>query len=483
MATIRANKRAVAVPALAAGMFVLLVVTASRYGYHRDELYFVAAGKHLAWAYPDQGPLTPLIARAMTSISGHSLTMLRLPSALAAAATVLLTGCLARELGAGARGQTLAAACVSVASIVLFTGHTLSTTTFDLLAWTAVSLFVVRASRDARWWVGVGALIGLDCLNKPLAGLLAIAIVLSLLAVGPRWHLSSRWLWTGVALAVALALPYVIWQAEHGWPQLKVSSSISNGGSTSSQPWWSIVPFQALLAGPLLSPVWIVGLVGLYRDAARRFLAVSWLLLAVVFMAAGGKPYYLAGLLPLLIAAGAQPGLDWLAERRWMPAGRVMFAGSAVVALLISLPLLPASDTKVVIAMNPDVGETIGWPDLVHTVAEVYQTQPARTTILTENYGEASAIDRYGPRVGLPQAYSGHNGFGYWGRPREDTSHVVVVGYSLRTAQRYLDDCRTVAHVHNGAHVDNAEANEPVLVCAHIHGTWAAQWARIKHLS
>src|SRR5215212_7770329 len=150
------------VVSIAAGLSAVLVAFAGGYGYHRDELYFVAAGHHLDWAYADQGPFTPLVARAMSEIAPHSLTVLRLPSALAAGATVLLTGLLAREMGGGRRAQALAAACSAAASIVLFTGHLLSTSTFDLLVWTAVTWLVVRAVRtgDGRLWLAAGAMLG-----------------------------------------------------------------------------------------------------------------------------------------------------------------------------------------------------------------------------------------------------------------------------------------------------------------------------------
>ena len=161
---------------VAGAVTALLIATSWRYGYHRDELYFLASEHHLAWSYPDQGPLYP------TTCSDHgrgsapgSLTLLRLPSALAAGGTVLLTSMLAREFGAGRRAQTIAAVVAAVAPvIVLFTGHTLSTATFDLLAWAAVTwLAGPRGPHPAM--IGSGCWsrrcsAPLDLLNKPLPG-------------------------------------------------------------------------------------------------------------------------------------------------------------------------------------------------------------------------------------------------------------------------------------------------------------------------
>ena len=335
--------------AIAAAVAVLLVAFASGYGYHRDELYFLEAGQHLAWAYADQGPITPLIARAMSEIAADSLTVLRLPSALAAALTVLLTGLLARELGGSTRGQWIAAACAAVASIVLFTGHLLSTSTFDLLAWTAVTWLVVRAVRrgDDRLWPVAGACSALGLLNKPLPAFLAAGMLAGVVIAGPRRLFRNPYVWSGAAIALVLWSPWIIWQADHGWPQIDVSHRSPSGGSTSSEPWWAIVPFQFLLVSPVLAPVWIAGLVGLFRDPALRdfrFLAWAWVVLAGVFMASGGKPYYLAGLLPALLGAGAPTstagssaavGARW---RCWCSA----LAVSGAISAIIALPILPA---------------------------------------------------------------------------------------------------------------------------------------------
>lgn len=475
---------------LSAAVVVVLVVFASRYGYHRDELYFLAAGRHLAWGYADQGPLTPFIARVMSALDGTSLTVLRVPAALMAGGTTLLTGKLAREFGGRPRAQALATACAAVSVIVLFTGHTLSTTTFDILDWTAATLLAVRALRPGsdRLWLLVGVVLGVGLLNKPLPAFLGVALLAGIVISGPRWLLRSGWVWGAVVIAAVLGSPFVIWQAMHGWPQLSVSRSIAAGGSASSQPWWLIVPFQPLLAGPLLAPVWIAGLVRLFRDPsvrAARFLAWAWLVLAVVFMASGGKPYYLAGLLPALLGAGSVPSDRWLdgspARRRVTAA---IVALSAAAGLLIALPVLPARDAGPVIAMNPDVGETIGWPDLVHTVARVAHRLPRgdHPVILTENYGEAGAIDRFGPALRLPHAYSGHNAYGYWGPPPAGSAPVIAIGFDPYTIGAQLAACRVAAHVRNSAAIGNDENGKPVFVCTGPRRSWPTQWPHLRHL-
>ena len=481
-----------AVLPIAAAVTIVLLALASGYGYHRDELYFMAAGRHLAWGYADQGPLTPLIARAMSELAPSSLTVLRVAPALAAAVTVLLTGLLARELGGGRRAQSVAAACAAVAAVVLFTGHTLSTSTFDLLVWTAVTWLAVRAVRtgEDRLWPVAGVVLGVGLLNKPLPAFLAAGLLAGVVLAGPRRLLRAAYVWSGAAIALALWSPWIVWQARHGWPQIDVSRSIAAGGSASSQPWWAIVPFQFLLVSPPLAPVWIAGLVKLFRDPALRgvrFLAWAWVVLAIVFMATGGKPYYLAGLLPVLIAAGALAVDGWLARGRGGARRMALVAAvaaSALVDVVIALPVLPADRAGPVIAVNADVGETIGWPELARTVADVVHGLPdARgAVVLARNYGEAGAIDRYGPALGLPRAYSGHNAYGDWGPPPDGGAPVVAIGLRPAEVAAHLRGCRVAARIDNRAGVENDERGTTVMVCRGPRRPWSRAWAGLRHL-
>jgi 4-amino-4-deoxy-L-arabinose transferase-like glycosyltransferase len=474
---------------LGAAVTVVLVVFAGGYGYHRDELYFLEAGHHLAWSYADQGPVTPLVARLMSDIAPGSLTVLRIPSAIAAGLVVLLTGLLAGELGGRPRARALAATCAAVGTIVLFNGHLLSTSTLDLLVWTLVSWLVVRAVRtgDNRLWPVAGVVLGLGLLNKPLPAFLAVGLLAGVLIAGPRRLLRNPWVWSGAAIALVLWSPWIAWQASNGWPQIAVSRSIAAGNSTSSQPWWAIVPFQVLLVSPVLAPVWIAGLVRLFRDPAvrpYRFLAWAWVVLAVVFMASAGKPYYLAGLLPALLGAGAVAVDGWLDRgRRGLRRGLIGIAlvGSAAVSAIIALPLVPADRAGQVVATNPDVGETIGWPRFTQTIADVYRHVPG-AVILTSNYGEAGAIDRYGPALGLPHAYSGHNAFGDWGPPPNGSAPVVAVGLDRSDIATTLRDCRLRARIDDGVGIDNDEQGAPVDVCRGPQRPWSAQWSAVKHL-
>lgn len=383
--------------------------------------------------------------------------------------------------------MALAAATAGLAVIVLFNGHLLSTSTFDLLSWTAATWLIVKAVRgNDKLWLLAGLVLGLGLLNKPLPAFLAAGVLAGVVIAGPRRLLGNPYVWGGAAITVVLFAPFLVWQAQHGWPQLEVSASIAGGGSTSSEPWWAVIPFQFLLVSPLLAAIWIAGLVRLFRDPTVRdvrFLGWTWVLLAVVFMITGGKLYYLAGLLPVLIAAGALPVVLWLergrSHLRRLALGTALLL-SAVIDPIIALPILPAEHSDIVVAMNEDVGETVGWPELAAAVATVYEPG---AVIVTTNYGQAGAVDRFGPEHGLPPAYSGHNAYADWGPPPDNASPVVIVGNELaEAADEYFTGCTQEATVSNAAGVDNAENGSPVLRCDGPRVPWSQLWPELRHL-
>jgi len=475
------------VAGVAVALAALLIAFSGRYGYHRDELYFIACGKHLAWGYPDQPPFVPLLARLMTDIAPNSLVVLRLPSALAAAALVVLTALLTRELGGRSLAQVLASAAVALAPVVTGSSHLLSTTTFDLPAWALLAWLFIRILRtgDQRLWLAAGLVAGIGLLDTDLVAFLIFAVVLGLAISGPRAPFRSPWFYAGGVLALALWSPYLAWQASHGWPELKVAHSIATGGSGTSAPWWLIVPEQFVLVAWYFSPVWIAGLWRFFRDPKLRWCraaGVVYPVLAIAFMATGGKPYYLAAYLPVLMAAGAQPTVDWIS--RVLPDRRRLIVAAFVISVLmlpITLPILPVSlvrDTPIV-ALNYDAGETIGWPAFVHEIAAVDHALPpaqrSSAIVLTSNYGEAGAVQHYGPADGLPAAYSGHNTYWYWGPPPASATTAIVVGYA-RSQLGFCGSLRLAARLNNHVGVNDQEQGAPVWVCSGLRSSWRALW-------
>lgn len=472
----------------------LLVATANRYGYHRDELYFREAARHPAFGFDDQPPLAPLIGWLSEALFGNTPRGLRVVSAIAMAVGVVLVALIARELGACARGQLIAAASTSATGGAMAAGHLLSTATFDVLSWLLLIWLITRllGGGDERLWLLVGLTAGIALENKHLPLLLLGSLAVGFLLSDRAGVLRSRWLWAGAALAVALWLPNVIWQATHGWPQLELAGKIADEDPILNR--LALVPLQFLLVGPLLAPSMVAGLVWLLRNpAARRFraLGLAFMVLLALCLVVGAKPYYPGAFSVALLGAGAVPLQRWLGGSRLrMSVFGTAVAISAAVAVLLVLPVVPVGDVHrtPVPAVNEDAIESIGWPRFVATVGRVWHALPERdrrsAVIFTGNYGEAGAIDRFGPALGLPRAYSGHNAYARWGIPPGQQGPVIVLGYSHQDwLAGAFKGCRESARIDNGVDVDNEEQGGPVWTCQSPAKPWRELWPELRHLS
>ncbi|MFI5834145.1 glycosyltransferase family 39 protein [Micromonospora sp. NPDC051300] len=480
-----------------AAVTAALLLLAGRYGYHRDELYFLLCGRHLDWGFVDQGPLVPALARVADTIAPGNLVLLRTPSALIGGAAVVLVAAIARELGAGRGAQAVAAVLAAASGVVLAGGHLLSTTTVDLLVWLVAVLCVTRTLRtgDTRWVLGAGLALGVGMINKPLPALLGVGLVTGVLIAGPRRLLRDRWVLAGAAVAVLLAAPYLTWQAAHGFPQLSVASAIADGDSSYSGRLEAVV-LQLEIVSPFAVPVWVAGLVALLRRpswAAYRALAWAWLVVVAIVVLAGGKGYYDAPLLLVLTAAGAAPTVAW-ARRGAARARQALLAVAAVLMVaggaVLLLPVLPADRLPgFVVAVNYDAGETIGWPAFADSVAAVHRGLPVaerdRAVVLTGNYGEAGALARYGPARGLPRAYSGHNSMAAFGRPPAGADVVIAVGWSRPDQlRRWFTEVTEAGRVDQRVDVDNEENGEPIFVGRGLRRPWADIWdGEVRHAS
>jgi hypothetical protein len=377
--------------------------------------------------------------------------------------------------------------------MVMATGHLLSTTTFGLPVWAALCWLVIRILRTGndRLWLVAGLVTGLGLADSDLVAFVVLAIVAGLAL--PRQPLTSAWFYAGGAVAALAWLPYLVWQAGHGWPQLAVARAIAHGSSGTSAPRWLLLPEQLVLVSVYLAPVWVTGLVRLLRAAELRWcraLGVAYLVLVVVFLVTGGKPYYLGGMFPLLLAAGAGPAVAWM--RRGRAGLRRGLAATAVAlsltAIPVTLPVVPvtAVGRTPIVSVNYDAGETIGWPAYVRQIGAVYAALPraqrSSAIVLASNSGEAGAVDEFGKPDGLPSAYSGHNAYWYWGPPPPRAAPVVAVGFDRRTLAPMCGTLRLAARLSNHLGVGNQEQGAPVWVCAHLRAAWAALWPRLRDL-
>lgn len=472
----------------------VLTALAGRYGYHRDELYYLVAGRHPAWGYDDQPPLVPLIGRVFDAASGGSLTALRLPTALAVGASVLLVGLLAREFGGGRGAQVLAAVCWATSPLMIVSGHLLGTTTYDVLCWTLLAYLLARwiRTRDDRLLLVAGVVLGVGLEVKNLILLYLVGLLAGVALAGPRALFRRPALWIGGAVALALWAPNLWWQATHGWPQLAMTGVIRADADFGGR--LGVVPSQFLLIGPPLALVWICGLVRLLRtDREHRAFGWAYLVVLALVLASGGREYYPGGAYPALVAAGAVAVTGWLAAHRnaWRVVAAAVLAVNAAATVLIGLPVFPARvlrDTPQA-ALNYDSGETVGWQELTATVARVYASLPpaerSTAVLLTGNYGEAGALDKYGPRFGLPRPYSGHLAFWRWGPPPDSaTGPVILVGeWTPAEVAPYCGSFALAARHDNGYGLDNDEQGVGIYLCRDLKQPWSKIWPAVRHVS
>jgi 4-amino-4-deoxy-L-arabinose transferase-like glycosyltransferase len=464
------------VAALTVATIAVLAITATPYGLHRDELYFLVLSHHPAWGYVDQPPLTPMLVRLSTQLFGDAPWAVRLPANLLGPLAIPVLALLARELG-GARAAQVLAAAGGFCAFVLVSGHLILTTTLDIPLTGLALLFVIRAlRRDSRWWLAVGVVTGLSLYNKQLILLLVVGIAAGLLIAGPRRALLSPWLWAGVLVAAVGGLPNLLYQITHGFPQLDMASALADekGGDNRIL----FFPLQILLLGVTLVPLMVAGFVSLIRDARLRCLGWAYLVVAAFVLVTGSGPYYTFGLMMPLFAAGCVVAARWAAGHagRWT----LVVSGVVVSELLgavVALPLVPVDTLKStpIGAINQTARDQIGWPRYVQ---QIVAARPAGAPIIADNYGEYGALDYYG----VQDVYSGHNQLRYYGRPADSTTVVLTVGFDNPAGLlRIFRSCVDSGTLDSGTGVDNEEQGRVIRVCRDPVAPWPTLWPQFYH--
>ena len=484
--------------------FVLHLVANGGYGFFRDELYFIVCGDRPAWGYVDQPPLIPLIAAWSHALFGNSLTGFRLAPGLAMAATVAVAAEFARLIGGGRFAQWLAGLCVMCTPTLLALGVFFSTDMLQPLTWLALSWCVVRLAQtgNERWWIVFWVVAGVSLWSKYLVAFYIVALGLGMLATPMRRSLALPWLYGGALIAFAMIIPNIYWQYHNGWPFLELGSALAHGKNRVLSP----VDFfaqQVLAMGPLAAPVWIAGL---WKFAVRPTLApyrvfpVAYALLAVFFIVGHGKVNYFAAIYPVLFAGGA---VFWEATLRARAARIVPLAAVAIEGAVfapMALPILPEETAIRYMAglgigprlttvenhkegrMLQHFGDMHGWPELAKKVATIYRALPphdrTKAVFFGRNYGDAAAIDIFGPRLGLPPAISAHNNYYLWGPRGYDGSVMIVLGGDPNVY------ARTFRSVTIAGHTDDPFAQpsetQPIYVLRGPKTPLDVMWPRLK---
>ena len=475
---------------------VLHLIIGNRYGWHRDELATLEDARHLAWGYPAYPPVTPFFGRLSWELFGSSVRSFRFFANVSQAVTVVLTGLMARDMG-GRRGAQLVAAVAAV-PFCLGGGYQMMYVAFDALAWVMTAYFVVRLlkSEDPRWWVAIGAGIGFGMLCKYTMGVFALSIVAGVLLTDARRYLRSKWLWIGVALSVVIWLPNVLWQWQHHFVSLDFLNHIHSRDVRQGRT-AGFLPQQLMMTGARC----VLALAGLYfcfvAPAGKRFRMIGWMYIMtlLLFAVAKGRWYYMGPAYPMLYAAGAVWGEQWLAtlqRSRAMMVRRIVWVTLAfelvfTTAFWLPLPRINSGWWDINNSLTGDFREQIGWRELVGEVARIRDSltpeERAHLGILGTNYGEAGAINLYGPEYGLPRAISGVNSFWYRGYGDPPPQTVIVIGLSRKSLDKHFGTCRLAGHTWNQYGVKNEETvdHPDIWVCGPPKAGWPEFWKDFQY--
>ncbi len=495
-------------PSVVLGAITLLIhlFANAGYGIFRDELYFIVCGQRLAWGYVDQPPLVPMLAAWSHALAGDWLTGFRLIPALVLSLTVAMTAEFARAAGGGKFAQWLAGLCALGAPQFLAIGLIFTTDTFQAISWLACAWILLRLeqTKDERWWLVFGAVVGLSLLSKYMIAFYVGALAIWLLATPLRRSLLRPWVYAGALLAFVIVLPNLWWQQAHGWPFLELGKAAMNGKNVALSP-SAYFTQQLLLIGPLAAPVWLAGLWASIRKprfAVYRAFPIAYVLLFAFFVETHGKAYFLSSIYPILLAIGAVAIEGWI-KNVWVRGFALanLIVASAVIAPF-AIPLMSEeSYIRYAAAMGlgpsatamenlkqgrlPQVyADMHGWPEMAAKIAAVYHSLPpqdrAKAVFAGNNYGEAAAIDVYGRRLGLPPAISGHNNYWIWGPQGHDGSVVIEIG---NTREHHLTQFRSVEFA---GWIENRyampyETHQPIWIERGLKTPIDKLWPTVKH--
>ncbi len=479
---------------------VLPLPLLTRYGYHHDELYFIACGQHLSFGYVDHAPLVPWIAWLATTLFGQSLFFLRILSTLSGAAAVLFTGLLVKRVGGGRFAQVTACAAMIIAPVYLRANNMLCLPGFEPLFWVLGSYLLVRIVQEnnPRLWLPLGVVLGLGLLNKHSMLFFAFGMVVGLLFTPLRKHFKSPWFYAGGAAALLLLVPNLVWQADNGWPTVHFLINLKSGVMSGI----SLLQFlagQLLYLHPLNAVLWIAGLsFFLFTKAGKPYRVLGWLWLAVflLLVITKSKIYYLSPAYPPLLAGGAIALERWVIRkaRAWLkPVSLAVLILGGAAFMPIALPIFNIDTTesyihgmtfgafKNIYEVTKDLRGMFGWQKKVEAAANAYHRLPAeerqRCVILAAGYGNAGAVDYFGKDYNLPNAVSLSMTYWLWGLPDQPIDTVIGMGYQKETMEKIFDQVELAAAVEL-ENVNPWEKPFPITICRQPKVPLSELWKR-----
>lgn len=479
--------------AIAGAQMLLHLATNGRYGFHRDELQFLWDARHLDWGFVPYPPFTPFVEHIGLSIFGLSLVGLRLFSVLCQAVAIVVTGLMVRDLGGNRWAQGAAAFAVALSPLPLFNGTEFQYTSFDFLWWVLIAYFTLRllTTENPRWWLAIGIAAGLGLQTKYAIVFFLAGLLGGLLLTNARRYATSRWFWAGIALALVIFLPNLIWLVRHDFISYTFLQHIHARDVAIGRANGFLVDQIRICINTAAAPIAFVGLIAFVRSRRYRMLAWMYLIPVALLFAAKGRGYYAAGAYPMLLAMGAAVCQRWLAALPTLVCRAIAslyFAGVAIVGayvVALVIPLAPSGPLRdFALKHNSDLREEVGWHELVQTIAAIRDSLPpdqqAHLGITVQNYGEAGAIEILGPAYHLPPPISTVNSGWLRGYPTPPPTTFIVLGLERAEAESIFTGCHWAGHNGNSEGIRNEESvdHPDIFVCGPPRLSWPDLWKK-----
>jgi hypothetical protein len=476
---------------IAVAMAALHLATNNRYGFHRDELQFLSDARHLDWGFVAYPPLTPFLERISLGLFGLSMVGLRLFSVIAQTAVIVVSGLMARDLGGGRLAQIMTALAAALSPLPIFEGTEFQYSSFDFLWWVLIAWFTIRLlkTENPRWWIAIGAAVGMGLLTKYSILFFIAGILGGLVLSGARRYLKSGWFWAGIALALIIFAPNFVWLVRHDFISYHFLQHIHARDVGEGRADGFIKDQFLLCVNLFAAPVWLAGLAYYLRDRRYRMMAWMYLIPLALFFVGKGRFYYVSAAYPMLLAMGSVAFERWVAALpRWgrLTAQIVLFSGISIVGAFVCALLIPFATSGPIrdfaLKNNGDLREEFGWDELVKTIAGIRDSLPAEQQsgvgILVGNYGEQGAVEMLGPAFHLPPPISMTNSAWLRGYPAQPPTTLIVVGFSQKSADRAFTSCRLAGHNGNSQGIKNEESeyHEDIFVCGPPRKPWPEFW-------
>jgi hypothetical protein len=478
---------------IASAVAVLHIATNGRYGFHRDELQFLSDARHLDWGFVAFPSFTPLLEHIGLSLFGVLLVGLRLFSVIAQSTVIVVSGLMARELGGGRLSQVTAALTVSLSPLPLFNGTEFQYTSFDFLWWVLIAYFTIRLlkSENPRWWLAIGAAVGMGLETKYSITFLIAGILGGVVLSRARRYLLNGWFWAGIALALLIFLPNFLWLVRHDFISYQFLQHIHRRDVEIGRAEGFLRDQLLICINVVAAPLALAGLVLYFRDRRYRMLAWMFVIPFMLFWLGKGRGYYVGPAYPMLIsmgAVGAERGFASLSRLFRRITAVAFFTGLAVCGIYICaviLPLAPSGPLRAfALKHNGDLREEFGWNQLVKTVAGIRDSLPpdqqAHLGITTGNYGEYGAIEILGRPYGLPQPIGTTNSEWLRGYPDPPPTTLIVLGLSREQADSIFTVCRLAGHNGNSEGIQNEESqyHPDIFLCGPPKLPWPELWKK-----